>query len=71
MVDGKSGVKIAVSNPQETVKAFAGALVRLKAEPEWRASLAAAARVRAKQMFSWAAKRELLEKTYRRLIGHS
>jgi glycosyltransferase involved in cell wall biosynthesis len=71
MVDGKSGVKIAVSNPQETVKAFAAALVRLKAEPEWRASLAAAARVRAKQMFSWAAKRELLEKTYRRLIGHS
>jgi glycosyltransferase involved in cell wall biosynthesis len=69
MVDEKSGIKIPVTNPAETVKAFAAALNRLKAEPGWRESLAKAGRARAVEKFGWGAKREILEKTYSELLG--
>ena len=68
MVDGQSGIKIAVTTPSETVKAFAAALVRLKENPALRTALASAARARAQALFGWPAKRELLERTYRGLI---
>jgi glycosyltransferase involved in cell wall biosynthesis len=71
MVDSQSGIKISVSTPQETVSAFAAALVRLQQQPELRASLASAARARAEALFRWQAKRELLEATYRRLVGQT
>ena len=71
MVDSRSGIKIPVSTPQETVSAFAAALVRLRQQPALRASLAAAARARAESLFRWSAKRELLEATYRRLAGQT
>jgi glycosyltransferase involved in cell wall biosynthesis len=69
MVDEKSGIKISATSPTETVKAFAAALNRLKAEPDWRESLAKAARTRALEKFRWEAKREILEVTYRKLMG--
>jgi glycosyltransferase involved in cell wall biosynthesis len=71
MVDSQSGIKISVSTPQETVRAFAAALVRLQQQPGLRASLASAARARAEALFRWEAKRELLEATYRRLVGQT
>jgi glycosyltransferase involved in cell wall biosynthesis len=69
MVDEKSGIKIPVTNPVETVKALAAALKRLKAAPGWRESLATAGRARAVEKFGWDAKREILEKTYGELLG--
>jgi glycosyltransferase involved in cell wall biosynthesis len=71
MLDSRSGIKIPVSTPRETVSAFAAALVRLRQQPELRASLAGAARARAEALFRWPAKRELLEATYRRLAGQT
>jgi glycosyltransferase involved in cell wall biosynthesis len=71
MLDSRSGIKIPVSTPQETVSAFAAALVRLQQQPGLRASLASAARARAEALFRWQAKRELLDATYRRLAGHT
>jgi glycosyltransferase involved in cell wall biosynthesis len=71
MVDSRSGIKIPVSTPQETVSALAAALVRLQQQPGLRASLASAARARAETLFRWEAKRELLEATYRRLAGQT
>jgi glycosyltransferase involved in cell wall biosynthesis len=71
MVDDKSGVKIRVTNPPETIKVFAAALARLKAEPGWRGALAAAGRARAQAKFGWGAKREMLERTYRGLMAKS
>ena len=68
MVDEQSGIKIPVLSPSETVRALAAALVRLQENPGLRASLGAAARARARAVFSWSAKRALLESTYRRLI---
>jgi glycosyltransferase involved in cell wall biosynthesis len=68
MLDQESGVKIAVSNPVQTVSDFARALVRFQREPNLGAKLAAAARQRAETMFRWEAKRQLLEETYRRVI---
>jgi glycosyltransferase involved in cell wall biosynthesis len=69
MVDTNSGAKIPVSDPKQTIKYFAAALVRMKNEPGWRESLAAAGRARALEAFGWQAKRKLLEETYRGLIG--
>jgi glycosyltransferase involved in cell wall biosynthesis len=68
MVDEVSGIKIPVSTPRETVRAMAAALARLRENPGLCASLGAAARARALAVFSWPAKRGLLESTYRRLI---
>jgi glycosyltransferase involved in cell wall biosynthesis len=69
MVDEKSGIKIPVTDPADTVKSLALALTRMQTQPEWRQSLAKAGRVRAVEKFRWEAKREILEATYRRLIG--
>jgi glycosyltransferase involved in cell wall biosynthesis len=71
MVDSQSGIKIPVLSPEQTVRAFAVALVQLQREPGLRASLAHAARARVEAIFRWQAKRELLEATYRRLVGRT
>jgi len=68
MVDEASGIKVPVSAPEETIRAFAAGLVRLQREPGLRASLAKAARARAEARFGWEAKRQLLEATYLELI---
>ena len=68
MVDEASGIKVPVAAPEETIRAFAAALVRLQREPGLRASLAKAARARAEAQFGWEAKRQLLEETYLKLI---
>lgn len=68
MVDEASGIKVPVAAPEETIRAFAAALVRLQREPGLRASLAKAARARAEARFGWEAKRQLLEETYLKLI---
>ena len=68
MIDNESGIKIPVSNPVQTIPDFAHALLRLQQEPQLRTKLAAAARLRAENLFRWEAKRLLLEKTYRTLI---
>jgi glycosyltransferase involved in cell wall biosynthesis len=67
MLDAESGLKIPVRTPAETVSAFAEALVHLESQPELGLSLAAAARRRAQDHFSWEAKRVLLEQTFERL----
>jgi glycosyltransferase involved in cell wall biosynthesis len=68
MVDERSGIKVPVSSPKETISALAAALARLQRDPALRSTLASAARTRAGAMFRWQSKRELLEATYRRLI---
>lgn len=68
MVDSQSGIRIPVLTPEQTVSAFATALVQLQRQPGLRASLASAARARVEALFRWSAKRELLEVTYRRLM---
>lgn len=69
MVDAQSGVKVPVSSPDKTVSAFAGALRQLGRDAGLRETLARAGRARAETLFRWQAKRELLEATYRRLLG--
>jgi glycosyltransferase involved in cell wall biosynthesis len=71
MVDDHSGMKIPVSTPRETVRAFADSLIRLQQNPQLRAALGSAARVRAETIFRWEAKRQLLEATYHHLLQHS
>ena len=68
VVDDGSGIKVPVSTPEETSRAFGAALVRLQREPPLRAALAMAARARVETHFRWEAKRQLLEATYGRLI---
>ena len=68
MMDNQSGIKIPVQSPKETVELFGAALIRLKNDPALGRKFALAARERARSMFHWEAKRELLESTYRRLI---
>jgi glycosyltransferase involved in cell wall biosynthesis len=68
MVDAKSGVKVPVTNPKETVKGFAEALVRLKDDPELRTALARAAWLRSQSAFRWEAKFQVLRSCYDRLI---
>jgi len=68
MVDESSGLKVPVTTVQETIRGLSAALVRLRREPQLRATLATAARARAEALFRWETKRQLLEATYRRLI---
>lgn len=68
MVDAKSGIKIPVTTPKETVKAFAEGLLRLRNNPELRASLAQAAWLRSQSAFRWEAKFQLLQSCYNRLM---
>jgi glycosyltransferase involved in cell wall biosynthesis len=68
MLDEQSGIKVPVTTPEATSRAFAAALARLHREPPLRAALAQAARARADALFRWEAKRQTLEATYRALI---
>ncbi|HZV33214.1 MAG TPA: glycosyltransferase [Verrucomicrobiae bacterium] len=69
MVDEQSAIKIPVKRPDETIAGFARAFERLQAQPAWRLALGRAAFERARNVFSWERKRELLEKTYGRFLG--
>jgi len=69
MVDEKSGIKIAVDDPDRTVKALGEAFLRLQQNPGLGASLAAAARERARTLFGWEEKFRLLSATYERLLN--
>ncbi len=68
MVDSKSGIKIPVDEPNQTVKILAEALIRLSKDPAWGVSLACAARERAQALFRWDAKFRLLNSCYERLM---
>lgn len=68
IVDAESGVKVPVTTPDETVEAFAAALLRLRNDPQWRLRLGERAAARARRHFTWAAKRQVLEETYQRLL---
>jgi len=68
MVDADSGVKIPVTTPEETIQAFADALTQLQADVSRRVRLSLCAAERTRRHFTWAAKRELLEQTYQRLL---
>jgi len=69
MVDDASGIKIAVSNPRETIQNLKRALEELHDDPQRRQSLGVAGWKRAHSMFVWDAKSRILESTYGRLIG--
>ena len=69
MVDENSGVKIPITTPDETIQRFADALTRLHKDPALRAELGVRAAKRARELFSWDAKRKLLESTYDRLLA--
>ena len=64
----KGGIKIPVNPPENTVKAFAAALVKIKENPEFRISLARSAQQRAQTLFRWDEKFRLLQATYEGLI---
>ena len=68
MVDDQSGVRIPVTSPPQTARAFADALVQLHRDQTLRAKLAAGGHERAKALFSWESKRKLLEEAYVRLL---
>jgi glycosyltransferase involved in cell wall biosynthesis len=68
MVDEKTGIKIPVTTPAAAVADMARAIARLGSERGAGEAIGRAARQRALEIFSWRAKRELLEKTYRSLI---
>jgi glycosyltransferase involved in cell wall biosynthesis len=68
MVDDASGIKIAVSDPAETVQELKRALEGLSDDPQRRWSLGLAGSKRAHSMFVWDAKSRILESTYGRLI---
>ena len=68
MVEAETGVKIPVTTPERTIEQFAEALVRLRQDPQLRHRLGTAAAQRARDHFTWAVKRRLLEATYHRLL---
>ncbi len=68
IVDADSGIKVPVTTPEQTVQAFAGALLRLRNDPAWRLQLGQRARRRAQEHFTWSAKRAILEETYQHLL---
>ena len=69
MVDAASGVRIPVTTPDQTIQAFADALVKLRHDADWRRSLGFEAARRARAHFTWRAKRRVLEETYNRLLA--
>lgn len=69
MVDAESGIKVEVSTPEKTIQDFADALVRLQRDPALRRRLSERAVARTRELFTWQAKRALLEKTYQRLLA--
>jgi glycosyltransferase involved in cell wall biosynthesis len=68
MVDEHSGIKIAVDDPDRTVKALGDAFLRLQQNPGLGDTLAVAARERAKTLFCWEEKFRVLTATYERLL---
>ena len=68
MVDEHSGIRLPVNDPDETVALLVAALRRLKAEPEWGAQLADAARERALRLYTWEAKGAALDTIYNRIL---
>lgn len=71
MVDERSGIRIEVGTPAETIGRMRAALLRLQANPAERALLGRKGAERAKSHFTWEAKRHLLESTYSNLITES
>jgi glycosyltransferase involved in cell wall biosynthesis len=69
MVDEQSGIKIDVDDPDRAVKSLGEAFLRLQQNPGLGASLAGAARERARTHFSWEEKFRLLAETYERLLN--
>jgi glycosyltransferase involved in cell wall biosynthesis len=69
MLDEQSGLKVRVGSADETMAGFAAALLKLSRQPRLCRALGLAARARAEAVFRWEWKRELLEATYRRLLG--
>lgn len=69
MVDAESGIKVEVSTPEKTIQDFADALVRLQRDPALGRRLAERAVERTRRLFTWQAKRALLEQTYQRLLA--
>lgn len=69
MVDADSGIKVSVKNPEAAINGFAEAITRLHQDPEQRQTMGHNAFKRAKENFSWAWKRKLLEETYQRCLG--
>lgn len=69
MVDEKTGIKIPVTTPEAAVEDMARAIGRVGSERGIGETMGRAGRLRALEIFSWQAKRELLEKTYRALIS--
>jgi glycosyltransferase involved in cell wall biosynthesis len=69
MVDDKSGIKIPVKHPDDTVKEMSVALVRLNEDRALGASLASVARDRSQALFRWEAKFRLLRSSYERLMN--
>src|ERR1041385_3822010 len=67
MLDSESGLKVPVRTPGEAISGFTHALVRLRNDPELGQKIASSARRRAEKLFSWQAKRILLETTFERL----
>jgi glycosyltransferase involved in cell wall biosynthesis len=68
MVDEHSGIRLPVNDPDETVALLVAALRRLKAEPEWGAQLADAARERALRLYTWEGKGAALDTIYNRIL---
>ena len=69
MLDPDSGIKVPVTTPDETIQNFAAALRRLQQDPGLRTRLGVRAARRALDLFTWEAKRQLLEETYDRLLA--
>ncbi len=68
MVDEKSGFKIPVDDPAQTVQAMGRAFVQFKQDPQLGERLAQAARQRAQTVFRWDEKFRVLQSTYERLL---
>lgn len=63
-VDDETGFKVQPTSPQETVKALAGALVKLNHDPALRQRLSEAGRARVQQYFDWNKKGDWMNKLY-------
>ncbi|MEO8350352.1 MAG: glycosyltransferase [Chthoniobacteraceae bacterium] len=71
IVDDESGIKVSAASPAAAIAGFAEAFQRLHSDPTLRVRIGHAAAIRAREKFSWAEKRRLLESAYRRLISAS
>jgi glycosyltransferase involved in cell wall biosynthesis len=69
MVDDKSGIKIPVDDPDQTVKALGEAFIRFQQNPGLGYEFAKAAQERAQTVFRWEEKFRVLQATYERLLN--